>query len=69
MQKLSNVPFQSLRIGDRVKSSYTGNEGMIYKLIPIEHARRRDDNEIMVKWDTGSVSYQWQYCYDGIWLM
>ena len=69
MQKLSNVSFHDLRIGDRVKSSYTGNEGMIYKLIPIEHARRGDDNEIIVKWDTGSVSYQWQYCYDGIWLM
>lgn len=69
MQTLSKVPFKELRIGDRVKSKVTNNEGFISQFIPIEQARRRDDNEIIVKWNTGAESMQWHFNYDAVWLM
>lgn len=69
MQTLSNVPFEELRVGDRVKSKSTNNEGVISRLIDITEARRKDDNEILVKWSTGNISLQWHYNYDRVWLM
>jgi len=69
MQTLSNVPFNELRVGDRVKSKITDNEGFIFCLIDIAEAKRREDNEIVVKWSTGTISYQWHFNYDRVWLM
>ncbi len=69
MQTLSNVPFEELRVGDRVKSKSTNNEGVISRLIDISEASRRDDNEILVKWSNGNISLQWHYNYDRVWLM
>lgn len=69
MQTLSKVPFDQLRVGDRVKSRVTNNEGFIYRLIDISEASRQDDNEIVMKWPNGSISYLWHYNCDVIWLM
>lgn len=69
MQILAEVSFCDLRVGDRVKSKNTGREGFIRNLIDITEARRRDDNEIVIYWENGNVSYHWQYMYDNVWLM
>ena len=62
MQKLSDVPFDLLRVGDRVKSEITNNEGVIQKLIPAY-------NEIAIDWNNGCHSQQWQVWLDHVWLM
>lgn len=69
MQTVANIPFNELRVGDRVKSRITGVEGFISELIDISKASRRDDNEIVVKWDNGNISLQWHFNYCFVWLM
>lgn len=69
MQMLSNVPFDEIRVGDRVKSIRTGTEGFIYSKTPIHLARRFEDNEVMIKWENGNISYIWHFQLDGVWLM
>ncbi len=69
MQILSNVPLQNVRVGDRVKSMMTGNEGFISRIIDIEDARRKDDYEYLIKWDNGNISLHWKYNYSSVWLM
>lgn len=69
MQPLNNVPFESLRIGDRVKSMVTGSEGLIWRLIPVQETRNRGADEIVIKWDTNSISHQWHFWLDKVWLM
>ena len=69
MQKLSDVPFDSLRVGDRVKSKITNNEGVIRELIVKSQAKRFEDSEIVIVWDTGSRSHHWHFWLDKVWLM
>lgn len=69
MQKLSDVPFDLLRVGDRVKSEITNNEGVIRELILVQDAYRTEDNQIVINWDTGYRYRTWQFWLDQIWLM
>lgn len=69
MQTVAKVPFNELRVGDRVKSMITGVEGVITDLIDTSKARRKDDNEIVVKWDNGNISLQWHFNFMFVWLM
>ena len=57
MQILSNVPFDEIRVGDRVKSIRTGTEGFVYSKTPIHLAvgceriqlRKKKDTSFMLK--------------------
>lgn len=69
MQTLSNVSFNEIRIGDRVKSKVTNREGFISRITPIEYARRFEDNEFIIVWENGNISCQWHFMYDFVWLM
>ena len=69
MQPLNTVPFESLRIGDRVKSMITDTEGLIWRLIPVQETRNRGADEIVIKWDTNSMSHRWHFLLNKVWLM
>lgn len=69
MQTLSKVPVEHIRVGDRVKSRVTHIEGTILEIIPVEQARRCEDNEFFIRWDNSNTSFQWHYMYDRVWLM
>lgn len=64
--RLSQVPFDDLKVGDVVQSTLTGNKGLIEKLIPKPKARRAEDNQIVVRWSTGSFSDAWQHKYGAV---
>jgi hypothetical protein len=69
MQTLSNVPFDEIRVGDRVKSMRTLREGFVSNKIPIHLATRCEDNEVFIKWEHGAISYTWLFQCEYIWLM
>ena len=69
MQILSNMPFDEIRLGDIVKSIRTGTEGFIYSKRPVHLARRFEDDEVIIKWSNGNVSYLWHFQLDGVWLL
>lgn len=57
---LSDVPWESLMVGD-VVISVIGNPGKITELIPIELAKQREDNEIVIEWNNGRFSLVWHF--------
>lgn len=57
---LSDVPWESLMVGD-VVISVIGNPCKITELIPIELAKQREDNEIVIEWNNGRVSLVWHF--------
>lgn len=75
MQTLSNVPFNELRVGDRVKSKYTSNEGFISALYPKKINSPLSpfypfiEDEIQIKWDDENITIYYHYCFASIWLM
>lgn len=58
---LSSVDFDTLKVGDVVKSVLTGNLGLIEKLTPKPRARRAEDNEILIRWGHGGISEYWHH--------
>ena len=68
MQTLSDVPFEELRVGDRVKSKFTNNEGFILHLIKKSETKLKNDNEILIRWFTDDT-LQWHCYYHMVWLM
>lgn len=69
MQTLSNVPFDQLRVGDRVKSKITNLEGVISSLYRYEKTVKYSDYEIFVRWEDGSYAYIWPNKFYNVWLM
>ena len=67
MQTLSRVPYTDIKVGDRVKSKNTGNEGFVSK--KENKTRYSDDNFLYIRWDTGKKSNYEHYILDYVWLM
>ncbi len=65
MRMLSQVPFNTLKIGDRVIGA-NGVHGRISRLIPIVEARREEDNDIVIEWDNGNKSLVWHFWTDKV---
>lgn len=51
LRRLIDVPYEELRVGNRVKSLKSGRTGMIVGLIP------EDDATIKIHWDGAPESY------------
>lgn len=52
MKKLSEVAFSELQVNDRVQSDNTKRYGKITALIHRDHAKRQEDHEVVITWDT-----------------
>lgn len=65
MQYISEVPWPTLKVGDKCIST-TDTSGKIIDLISIEHAARQEDNEVVILWDNGKISHFWHYWGDKI---
>ena len=69
MQTLSNVPFEELRVGDRVKSKTFNLEGVITYIYKDEESSMPSNNQIMIIWENNSFDIGCPDEYNKIWLM
>lgn len=60
MRTLSEVPFDKLKLNDKILS-VRNVEGKIVELIPKEKATRQEDNEVVIHWDNGNKSHLWHF--------
>lgn len=58
--QLSEVPFDKLKIGDKLISA-VGTPGHITGFIPMDNACQQEDNEIEISWDDGKTSEIWHF--------
>lgn len=69
MQTLSKVPFNDLRVGDRVKSKVSNIEGVINCIYKDEELSVSPDNQILIKWEISGFSICLPDECNMIWLM
>lgn len=65
MNKLSEIPYKELSIGDKVISA-TGISGEIIELVPKEEGTGKENNKIAIEWENRKESFGRQYWMNAV---
>lgn len=64
--KLSEIPFDEIKIGQRVRSDNTGWHGAVHETYTRNDRSDCEDFFVVVHWDNANISNNWHFWMDQI---